>query len=103
MSNAAKPTLAQVLEFIHNAPKEERNAIGRALSACRNDDILTARMEYRVGEKVKFEPRKRGYPRFIYGTISQKNIKTFVIRPESGDRDWKVTASLVQKDDRLPK
>lgn len=102
--NDAKPTvtLTDVLNFIYgNASKEDRAAISQALNSCRSDDILSARMEFKVGDKVFFEPRKRGFPRRVYGVITQKNRVTFHVRPEGGyGREWKVTASAVKKDDR---
>lgn len=99
MSNA-KVTLAQVLEFCYSASVAERNSISQALNAARNDDILTARMEYKVGDKVKFDVKKRGYAYTVRGVITQKNVKTFHVRPNDGGREWKVTASVVTRDDQ---
>lgn len=99
MNDAAKPTLDQVLEFVYRSTKEDRARIQQALSMCRNDDILTARMEFRVGDKVKFDVKKRGYKYTVRGVVTQKNIKTMHVRPADGGREWKVTASLLQKDD----
>lgn len=100
MSNANPVTLTQVLDFIYKATESERRAIGGALNSRRNDDILSAKMEFRVGDKVMFKVTKRGYPRVIRGVLTKKNIKTFHVRPNDGGREWKVTASLVQRDDQ---
>lgn len=100
MSTAKTPaTLSQVLDFIYKATPAERKSIGMALNAARDEEIANARAEFRVGDKVMFKVTKRGYPRTVRGVIVRKNIKTFHIRPNDGGREWKVTASLVQKDD----
>lgn len=98
-----KPSITDVLNFVFSATKEDRSRIAQALSSCRNDDILDAKIEFKIGDKVKFEPRKRNFPRVIYGVLTRKNVKTFNVRPENGGREWRVTASLVQKDDRVAK
>ncbi len=103
MTTTTKPTIGEVLEFVFSATKEDRARIGQALNSCRNEDIFDAKMEFKVGDKVKFEPKKRNYPRVVYGVITRKNVKTFNVRPEHGGREWKVTASFVQKDDRAAK
>lgn len=100
MNDAAKLTLSQVLAFIHTASKEDRVHINRALSSAREEDIYDAKREFRVGDRVMFKVNKRGYPRVVRGVITQKNVKTFHVRPNDGGRDWKVTASLVEKDDQ---
>ncbi len=105
MSNA-KPTVTfqDVIEFLYSkATKEERQSVSRTLSILRDDDIQSAKMEFKVGDKVKFEPRKRNFPRVVYGVVTQKNIKTIHVRPEHGGREWKVTASLLERDDRPAK
>jgi hypothetical protein len=98
----SKPTvtLSQVLEFIYQSSITDRKAIGQALNSARNEDIATAKAEFKVGDKVMFKVTKRGYPRVIRGVILRKNIKTFHVRPNDGGREWKVTASLVEKDDQ---
>lgn len=98
-----KPTINEVLEFVFAASKEDRSRISQALRSCFSDDILDAKMEFKIGDKVKFSPRKRNYPSVIYGVLTRKNVKTFNVRPEHGGREWRVTASVVQKDDRVAK
>ena len=93
-------TLAQVLDFIYEASVSERKAIGQVLNSAREEDIANAKAEFRVGDKVMFRVTKRGYSRTIRGVIVRKNIKTFHVRPNDDGREWKVTASLVQKDDQ---
>lgn len=98
----SKPTvtLSQVLDFIYASSVSDRKAIGQALNSARNEDIATAKAEFKVGDKVMFRVTKRGYPRVIRGVIVRKNIKTFHVRPNDGGREWRVTASLVQKDEQ---
>jgi len=100
MSDIKTTTLNDVLSFIFaGATKEDRATIGRALNSCRNDDILTARMEFKIGDKVKFNVRKRGCAYSVRGTVVKKNVKTIHVRPAEGGREWRVTASLLQKDE----
>jgi hypothetical protein len=96
--NDAKPTISEILDFVYSASREDRARIQQVLSLCRCDDILTARMQFRVGDWVKFEVKKRGYKYTVRGIVTQKNVKTIHVRPGDGSREWKVTASLLQKD-----
>lgn len=102
-TTTTKPTITEVLQFVFSASKEDRTRIAQAIGSCRNDDIMDAKMEFKVGDKVKFNPGKRNYPFVVYGVLTRKNVKTFNVRPEHGGREWKVTASMVQKDDRPAK
>jgi len=103
MSNT-KINIQDVIDFIYNdANKTDRSAISQALNVRRNDDILSARMEFKIGDKVKFNVRKRGYAYTVRGTVVRKNIKTIHVRPAEGGREWRVTASLLQRDEEPAK
>jgi hypothetical protein len=93
-------TLTQVLDFIREASAEDMKSIVNAFNEARNHRIAEAKDEFKVGDKVMFHVNKRGWPRTIRGVIIRKNVKTFQVRPNDGGREWKVTASLVKKDDQ---
>lgn len=97
MSNAKNITLSDVLSFIASADRETRRVVNREIIALGNDEDRTARDDFKYGDKVKFSPRKRGYPPVITGTIVKRNIKTIEVRPDNGGRNWKVSASLLSK------
>jgi len=104
MSDTKSITVHDVLTFVYGASQEDRKIIVGALNACHNDDILTARMEFRIGDKVKFETNKRGIRRTIRGVVTKKNVKTIHVKPTGdsayyGSREWRVTASLLKKDE----
>lgn len=103
--NDAKPniTVDDVIRFIRSASKDDRRWISSALSEVHNEEIAAARAEFRIGDRVKFTVRKRGWGnRTIRGTVVRKNVKTIHVRPNDGGREWKVTASLLQKDEDPP-
>ncbi len=97
MSNAKNITLSDVLSFIASADRETRRVVNREILAMGNEDDRAKVSEFKYGDKVKFEPRKRGYPSVITGTIVKRNIKTIQIRPDNGGPVWRVSASLVSK------
>lgn len=97
MSNAKNISLADVLSFIASADRETRRVVNREILAMGNDEDRTKVTEFKYGDKVKFDVRKRGYPPVITGTVVKRNVKTIEVRPDNGGRHWKVSASLVSK------
>lgn len=97
MSNAKNITLADVLSFIATADRDTRRIINRDIIAMGDDEDRTKRDEFKYGDKVKFSPRKRGFPSVITGTVVKRNIKTIEVKPDNGGRNWRVSASLLSK------
>ncbi len=102
----AKPavTFQDVIEFLYSkATVEERRSVSKTLNILRDDDIQSVKHDLKVGDKVKFEVKKRGWgPQTVRGTVTRKNQKTIDVRTEGG-KMWKVTASLLQRDDQPAK
>ena len=97
MSNAKNITLADVLSFIATADRDTRRIINRDIIAMGDDEDRTKRDEFKYGDKVKFSPRKRGFPSVITGTVVKRNITTIEVKPDNGGRNWRVSASLLSK------
>jgi hypothetical protein len=100
MDNTKSISIDSVVSAIYNGTfsKEDRSRISEALSVMRSDDIADAKATFRIGDKVKFTVRKRGWgPRVVTGTVVKKNVKTIHVRPTDGGREWRVTASLLEK------
>lgn len=98
MSNAKNITLSEVLEFIRMSDRNVRRALNREIVALGDDEDRAKRDEFKYGDKVKFTVNKRPYyGQTITGTIVKRNIKTIEVKPDSGGRNWKVSASLLSK------
>lgn len=89
-------TLDDALAFIRMCTPEERKSLSSAIYSYRSMDIQDAKHELSRGEVVQFNPKKRGYPETIVGTITGINKKTVTIAPVNGGRPWRVTADLVK-------
>ena len=97
MSNANKLSVIEICKALHDMTREERSTINQTILYLAGREDAEKRDEFRYGDKVKFSPRKRGWPSVITGTVVKRNVKTIEVRPDNGGRNWRVSASLLSK------
>ncbi len=89
--------LKDVLAFIGTASLDDRNAIAEELRYRRSELEAEAKQQFRVGDQVEFNPRKRGYPETVKGVVFSKNPKTIEVKPSGGGRHWRVSPTILRK------
>jgi hypothetical protein len=97
MSNAKKLTVRDVLDFLSGAPKEDRSIINKHILFLSNSENQIAKTDFKYGDKVSFEPKKRHHPRVITGTVVKRNTKMIVVKPDNGGPMWRVQPVMLKK------
>ncbi len=98
MSNAKNITLSDVIAFIASADRATRRIVNQHILDMGKEEDRAAIDTFRYGDKVKFVVNKRPYyGSAIVGTIVKRNQKTVEVKPDGGGRNWKVSASLLNK------
>ncbi len=94
----ASITLADVLEFVRNADQKTRRAINQEICYQFDAENREAREGFKYGDKVKFTVNKRPhFGRTFTGTVVKRNVKTIEVKPDSGGRNWRVSAAMLSK------
>lgn len=86
-------TLADVLRFIRDANKADRQLIATQLNWAIDNAIAEAKDQFQIGDKVKFVTKTGAH---VAGTLININRKTCTVQV-SGDRMWRVTPTLLKK------
>lgn len=90
-------TLKEVIEFVRCCSKEDRREVSETLRYLFEDENAQIKAELRVGDRVSFTPKKRGWPQVVVGTVVAKRVKRVEVRLDEGGRHWVVTPSLLKK------
>jgi hypothetical protein len=90
-------TLRDVLAFVRTANLDDRQQISAALNERVREAIADAKEEFAIGDRVEFNPGKRGQPSVVRGKLVEKRQKTFIIQPDDGGQRWRVAATAVRK------
>lgn len=97
MSNAKKLTVRDVLDFLSGASKDDRRVINKHILFLSDRENQIAKADFKYGDKVSFEPKKRNYPRVITGTVVKRNPKMIVVKPDNGGPMWRVQPVMLKK------
>lgn len=93
---AMNPKLKTVLMGIRTAnfTNDELDYIVQELKAARGSIAMDVRSQLKLGTRVSWETRKRGYPPVLFGTVEAIKPKYVHIRTTGGG--WRVPANMLK-------
>ena len=95
--NANDIRLDDVLAYISKTSRENMRQITDAVRGRFEADQHAAKASFRVGDRVRFEVKRHGARRVVFGVVTAKKVKRVEVRPDGGGPNWRVSPTLLQK------
>tara|TARA_B100000287_G_scaffold382701_1_gene387999 strand:- start:9 stop:296 length:288 start_codon:yes stop_codon:yes gene_type:complete len=88
--------LEKVLQAIDGLSNDEINQVAERCSLRRTYLNKLNIRQFRIGDKVKFTPNKRGYASEIVGTVQKLGQKYVTLKDDNSVSRWRVPANHLQ-------
>ena len=88
--------LETVLEAIDSLSNDEINQVAERCKLRRTYLTNINIRQFRIGQKVKFTPSKRGFPNVIVGTVEKVAQKFVTLQDDNSVNRWRVPANHLE-------